>query len=114
MTEDKPTTTTTTTTDNFDMMTCAKEYTQKIYNNVNQFNTFGEKGEEYALAETVTRKEATDPAKHSPGDAILHEMFTKEIRMKNYLEEAFLFYYNISSPRNMHKRAILDQALKIY
>eukprot|EP00536_Pseudo-nitzschia_multiseries_P009791 jgi/Psemu1/24275/gm1.24275_g len=53
------TTTTTeqpTATNDFDMTASAQEYTEKIYNNANHFNTFGEKGEEYALAETITRK----------------------------------------------------------
>eukprot|EP00536_Pseudo-nitzschia_multiseries_P016950 jgi/Psemu1/48578/gm1.48578_g len=109
------TTTTTeqpTATNDFDMTASAQEYTEKIYNNANHFNTFGEKGEEYALAETITRKyskmknsthnrfhkivrEATDPTTNNPGDAVLHEMFTKEVRMKNHLEVDYLFYYNI-------------------
>eukprot|EP00536_Pseudo-nitzschia_multiseries_P012528 jgi/Psemu1/32375/gm1.32375_g len=128
------TTTTTeqpTATNDFDMTASAQEHTEKIYNNANHFNTFGEKGEEYALAETITRKyskmknsthnrfhkivrEATDPTTNNPGDAVLHEMFTKEVRMKNHLEVDYLFYYNVSGPRNMHKRTILDQALKIW
>eukprot|EP00536_Pseudo-nitzschia_multiseries_P007306 jgi/Psemu1/17621/gm1.17621_g len=138
MTTTTTTTTTTTeqptataTTNNFDMTASAQEYTEKIYNKANHFNTFGEKGEEYALAETITRKyskmknsthnrfhkivrEATDPTTNNPGDAVLHEMFTKEVRMKNHLEVDYLFYYNISGPPNMHKRTILDQALKIW
>eukprot|EP00536_Pseudo-nitzschia_multiseries_P015471 jgi/Psemu1/42729/gm1.42729_g len=125
------TATATATTDNFDMTTSAQEYIEKIYNNANHFNTFGEKGEEYALAETITRKyskmknsthnrfhkivqDATDPTTNNPGDAVLHEMITKEVRMKNHLEVDYLFYYNISGPPNMHKRTILDQALKIW
>eukprot|EP00536_Pseudo-nitzschia_multiseries_P018949 jgi/Psemu1/58178/gm1.58178_g len=113
------------------MTASAQEYTEKIYNNVNHFNTFGEKGEVYALAETITRKyskmknsthnrfhkivrEATDPTTNNPGDAVLREMFTKEVRMKNHLDVDYLFYYNVSGPRNMHKRTILDQALKIW
>eukprot|EP00536_Pseudo-nitzschia_multiseries_P010095 jgi/Psemu1/24958/gm1.24958_g len=104
---------------------------KSIQRRSNHFNTFGEKGEEYALAETVTRKyskmknsthnrflkivrEATDPTTNNPGDAVLHEMFTNEVRMKKHLEVDYLFYYNVSSRPNMHKRTILDQALKIW
>eukprot|EP00536_Pseudo-nitzschia_multiseries_P015398 jgi/Psemu1/42406/gm1.42406_g len=59
-------------------------------------------------------REATDPTTNNPGDAVLHEMFTKEARMKNHLEVDYLFHYNVSGPPNMHKRTILDQALKIW
>eukprot|EP00536_Pseudo-nitzschia_multiseries_P015012 jgi/Psemu1/40940/gm1.40940_g len=106
MTEE-PTTTTTTAaaaTNNFDMTTCAREYMEKIYNNVNHFkNTFGEKEEEYAVTETVTRRRC------SP---------TLDVYERSEDEEpprgGFSLLLQWKLPTKLHKRTILDQAIKIW
>eukprot|EP00536_Pseudo-nitzschia_multiseries_P004192 jgi/Psemu1/9450/gm1.9450_g len=58
--------------------------------------------------------DATDPAKNDPGDAVLHEMFTKKVTMKDGIREDYLFYYHVSGAKSLQSKTLVDQAMKIW
>eukprot|EP00536_Pseudo-nitzschia_multiseries_P012366 jgi/Psemu1/31810/gm1.31810_g len=97
------------------------KYCKMIYHDPNHFNTFGEDGDRFTNAELNTEAyakkvvrnhdrfiqivaDATDPAKNDPGDAVLHEMFTKKI----------IFYYRASGAKSLQSKTLVDQAMKIW
>eukprot|EP00536_Pseudo-nitzschia_multiseries_P013479 jgi/Psemu1/35284/gm1.35284_g len=54
------------------------------------------------------------PAKNDPGDAVLHEMFTKKVTMKDGIREDYLFYYHVSGAKSLQSKTLVDQAMKIW
>eukprot|EP00536_Pseudo-nitzschia_multiseries_P015683 jgi/Psemu1/43417/gm1.43417_g len=114
-----------------DANVAADKYCKMIYHNPNRFNTFGEDGDRFTNAESNTESyakkvvrthdrfiqivaDATDPAKNDPGDAVLHEMFTKKVTMKDEIREDYLFYYHVSGAKSLQSKTLVDQATKIW
>eukprot|EP00536_Pseudo-nitzschia_multiseries_P012887 jgi/Psemu1/33371/gm1.33371_g len=116
-----------------DANVAADKYCKMIYHNPNRFNTFGEDGDQFtnaksnteAYAKKVVRTHdqfiqivadatATDPAKNDPGDAVLHEMFTKKVTMKDGIREDYLFYYHVSGAKSLQSKTLVNQAIKIW
>eukprot|EP00536_Pseudo-nitzschia_multiseries_P014517 jgi/Psemu1/39025/gm1.39025_g len=109
----------------------ADKYCKMIYHDPNRFNTFGEDGDRFTNVESNTEvyakkvvrthdqfiqivADATDPAKNDPGDAVLHEMFTKKVTMKDGIQEDYLFYYHVSGAKSLQSKTLVNQAMKIW